>query len=113
MDITVYLPQCSEKVKSDANAHNVQLIEAEEIPGYDPIDWLFVVPENHAINTIKGHGVRFGRQISIIKKQHACGWIQTIHTTPEELSKCKAYANTISEGKKQHQAEVKLCKRAD
>ena len=113
MVITVYLPQCSEKDKSDAGIHNVQLMEAEEIPGYDPIDWLSVVPKNHAIDFIIGHGVRLGRQISIIKAQCDCGWIQTVHTAPEELGKYKTYADAISKGGKKHQAEVKLCERAD
>lgn len=80
LDISVYLPQCNAKDKSDASVHNVQLMEAEELPGYDPIDWLTVVPENHAIDIIIGHGVRLGRQIPIIKKHRGCGWIQTVHT---------------------------------
>ena len=113
MVITMYLPQCSEEDKRDASDHNVQLIEAEELPGYDPIDWLCVLPENHATDFIIGHGVRLGRQISIIKKQHACGWIQMVHTAPEELGKYKTYADAIPECKKKHEDEVKLCKRAD
>lgn len=113
IDITVYLPKCSEKDKSDASVYNVQLMEAEELPGYDAIDWLSVVPENHAIDVILGHGVRLGRQISIIKKQRTCGWMQMVHTAPEELGKYKTYANAISKGGKKHQVEVELCKRAD
>ena len=88
-------------------------MEAEELPGYDPIDWLTVVPENHAIDIIIGHGVRLGRQIPIIKKHRGCGWIQTVHTAPEELGKYKTYADAISKGEKKHQVEVKLCERAD
>ena len=113
MDITVYLPQFSEMDKRDASDHNVQLIGAEEIPGYDPIDWLCVLPENHATDIIIGHGVHLGRQIPIIKKQHVCGWIQMVHTAPEELGKYKTYADAISKGEKKHQAELKLCERAD
>ena len=113
MVITMYLPQCNEEDKSDASAHNVQLIEAVELPGYDPIDWLCVLPENHATDIIIGHGVHLGRQIPIIKKQHVCGWIQMVHTAPEELGKYKTYADAISKGEKKHQAELKLCERAD
>ena len=113
MVITMYLPQCNEEDKSDASAHNVQLIEAVELPGYDPIDWLCVLPENHATDFIIGHGVSLGRQISIIKKRHACGWIQMVHTAPEELGKYKTNADAISESEKKHEDEVKLCKRAD
>ena len=113
MEITMYLPKCSEMDKSNASDYHVQLIEAEKLPGYDPIDWLAVAPEKHAIDFIIGHGVRLGRQISVIKKHRACGWIQVVHTAPEEVDKYETNANAISKGKKMHQEELELCKRAD
>ena len=113
MEITMYLPKCSEMDKSDASDYHVQLIEAEKLPGYDPIDWLAVAPEKHAIDFIIGYGVRLGRQISVIKKNCACGWIQVVHTAPEEVDKYETNANAISKGKKMHQEELELCKRAD
>ena len=114
VEVSVYLPQCSEEDKKVARSHNVQLIEADKLPGYDPIDWLAFVPENHAMDCIIGHGVHLGRQIPLIKRQHShCKWIQVVHTVPEELGMFKCYADAISKGEKKHQIEVELCERAD
>ena len=114
VEVSVYLPQCSEEDKKVARSHNVQLIEADKLPGYDPIDWLAFVPVNHAMDCIIGHGVHLGRQIPPIKRQHPhCKWIQVVHTAPEELGMFKCYADAISKGEKKHQIEVELCERAD
>ena len=40
VEVSVYLPQCSEEDKRVAASHNVHLIEAEELIGFEPIDWL-------------------------------------------------------------------------
>ena len=40
VEVYVYLPKCSKEDKEDAGDHGVQLIEAEELPGYEPIDCL-------------------------------------------------------------------------
>ncbi|KAL9950413.1 hypothetical protein ACROYT_G042902 [Oculina patagonica] len=116
VEVSVYLPQCSEEDKKVARDHNVQLIEAEKLPGYEPVDWLASIPENHTMDCIIGHGVHLGRQIPLIKRQrhHAhCKWIQVVHTAPEELGMFKCYADAISKGEKKHQIEVELCERAD
>ena len=114
MEVSVYLPQCSEEDKKIAAGLNVQLIEAEELPGLEPDFWLGSVPENHAMDCVIGHGVHLGRQIPLIKRQnHHCKWIQIVHSAPEELGMCKTYADAISKGEKKHQAEVKLCEVAD
>ena len=113
MEVSVYLPQCSKEDKQVAASHNVQLIEAEEMPGYDPVDWLSFLPENHAVDCVIGHGAVLGRQVQGIKRQCKCKWIQVVHTAPEELGMYKSYADAISKGEKKHQAEVKLCETAD
>ena len=113
MEVSVYLPQCSEEDKRVAASHNVQLIEAEEMPGYDPVDWLSFLPENHSVDCVIGHGAVLGRQVQGIKRQCKCKWIQVVHTAPEELGMYKSYADAISRGEKKHQAEVKLCEKAD
>ena len=110
----MYLPQCSEEDKRVAANHNVHLIEAEEMPGYDPIDWLATIPKDHVMDCVIGHGVHLGRQAPHIKRVHGhCKWIQVVHTDPEELGMFKSYADPISKGEKKHQAEVKLCELAD
>ena len=114
MEVSVYLPQCSEGDKRVAASHNVHLIEAEEMPGYDnPVDWLSFLPESHSVDFVIGHGAVLGRQVQGIKRQCKCKWIQVVHTAPEELGMYKSYADAISRGEKKHQAEVKLCEKAD
>ncbi|CAH3157695.1 unnamed protein product, partial [Porites evermanni] len=111
--VSVYLPQCSEEDKRVTASHNVQLIEAEEMQGYDPVDWLSFLPENHSVDCVIGHGAVLGRQVQGIKRQCKCKWIQVVHTAPEELGMYKSYTDAISKGEKKHQAEVKLCEKAD
>ena len=114
MEVSVYLPQCSEEDKRVAASHNVHLIEAEEMAGYDnPVDWLSSLPDDHAVDCVIGHGAILGRQVQFIKRHCNCKWIQVVHTAPEELGMYKSYADAISKGEKKHQAEVKLCEKAD
>ena len=110
----MYLPQCSEEDKRAAAVLNVRVIEAEEIPGYDPIDWLATIPRDHHMDFVIGHGIHLGRQVPLIKRIHQeCKWIQVVHTDPEELGMFKNYDDSIAKGEKKHQAEVKLCELAD
>ena len=110
----MYLPQCSEEDKRAAAAHNICIIEAEEIPGHDPIDWLAAIPRDHQMDFVIGHGIHLGRQVPLIKRVHReCKWIQVVHADPEELEMCKNYADSIAKGEKKLQAEVGLCNLAD
>ena len=113
VEVSVYLPQCTEEDKRVAASHNVHLTEAEEMPGLEPDLWLSCLPENHAVDCVLGHGAVLGRQVQIITRHHHCKWIQVVHTAPEELGMYKSYADAISKGEKKHQAEVKLCEKAD
>ena len=114
VEVSVYLPQCSEEDKRVAASHNVHLIEAEEMAGYDnPVDWLSSLPDGHVVDCVIGHGAILGRQVQVIKRQCKCKWIQVVHTAPEELGMFKSYTDAISRGEKKHQAEVKLCEKAD
>ena len=112
VEVSVFLPQCSEEDKRDADSNNVKLIEAVKLSGFEPVDWLASVPEGHAMDCVLGHGVALGRQIQIIRKNPKyshCKWIQVVHTSPEEIGMYKS----ISEGQKMHQTEIELCKMAD
>ena len=115
MEFSVYLPQCSEEEKRVSASHNVQLIEAQNMPGFDnPVDWLSCLPEDHTVDCVIGHGAVLGRQVQFIKRTHPhCKWIQVIDTAPEELGMYKGYEQHISRGKDKHQVEVELCKLAD
>ena len=113
VEVSVYLPQCSEGDKRVAASHHVHLIEAEELAGLKPDLWLSCLPEDHAVDCVIGHGAVLGRQVQIIKHHHHCKWIQVVHTAPEELGMYRSYTDAISRGEKRHQAEVKLCEKAD
>ena len=114
MEVSVYLPQCSEEDKQVAKDHNVRLIKAREMPGLEPNFWLSCLPEDHAVDCVIGHGAVLGRQVQFIKRTHPyCKWIQVVHTTPEELGMYKGYEERISKGEKKHQVEIELCKLAD
>ena len=114
VEVSVYLPQCSEEDKQVARDHNVRLIKAREMPGLEPNFWLSCLPEDHAVDCVIGHGAVLGRQVQIIKRTHpCCKWIQVVHTAPEELGMYKEYEEHISRGEDKHQVEVELCKLAD
>ena len=114
MEVSVYLPQCSEQDKQGAASYNVHLIEAEAMTGYDNrVDCLSFLPEGHAVDFVIGHEAVLGRQVQGIKRQFNCKWIQVVHTVPEELGMYKSHADAISRGAKKHHAEVKLCEKAD
>ena len=80
VEVTVYLPECSEEDKQVAASRNVHLIEAEEMPGLEPNFWLSCLPEDHVMDCVIGHGAVLGRQVQIIKHHHHCNWIQIVHT---------------------------------
>ena len=111
-EVSVFLPQCSEEDKKDADSYNVELIEAVKLSGFEPVDWLASVPEGHAMDCVLGHGVALGRLIPLIKKNpnySHCKWIQVVHTAPEEIGMYKS----ISEGQQMQKTEIELCKMAD
>ena len=112
VEVSVFLPQCSEEDKKDADSYNVKLIEAAKLGGFEPVDWLVSVPDGHAMDCVLGHGVALGRQIQIIKRNSNyshCKWIQVVHTAPEEIGMYK----NISEGQQKQQTEIELCEMAD
>ena len=111
--VSVYLPECSEEDKRVAADHNVRLLQAEEMPGYDPVDWLATIPKGHVMDCVIGHGVQLGKQVQVIKRHHDCKWIQVVHTDPEELGMFKNVADAVSKGEEKHKLEVKLCELSD
>ena len=109
VEVSVFLPQCNEEDRNNAASHHVQLVEAEKVVGWDPVDRLINVPDGHVIDCVVGHGVSLGRQVQVIRKRHHCKWIQVVHTVSEELGMYKS----ISQGEQLQKTEVKLCEMAD
>ena len=113
VEVTFFLPQCSQEDKKVALQNNVKIVEAEPLPGFEQLEWLSFPPDHLQIDIIVGHGVKLGKQAQIIKKSKKCKWLQVVHTDPEELGMFKNYSNPISKGEEKHKTEVELCKMAD
>ena len=114
VEITFFLPQCSQEDKKVAMKHNVKIIEATPLPGFEEqLDWLCLPPEDLQMDIIISHGVKLGKQVQIIKRLKKCKWVQVVHTDPEELGMFKNYSDPISKGEEKHKTEVKLCEMAD
>ena len=114
VEVTMYLPLCSEEDERAAAEFRVFLLKAKRKPGYDAIDWLLSIPKDHHMDVVIGHGISLGLQAVIIKESHPdCKWIQVVHTDPEELGMFKDYPDPTVNIVKKHQAEVKLCELAD
>ena len=114
VEVTMYLPLCSEEDKRAAAEFRVCLLKAKKKPGYDPIDWLLSIPKDHHMDIVIGHGISLGRRAVIIKESHPdCKWIQVVHSDPEELGMFMDYPDPTVNIVKKHQSEVELCDLAD
>ena len=109
VEVSVFLPECSEEDRNDAACYHVQLVEAEKVIGWNPVDWLINVPDGHVMDCVVGHGVSLGKQVQFIRKHHHCKWVQVVHSAPEELGMYKS----IPQGGQQQEAEIELCNMAD
>ena len=113
VEITVFLPQCSQKDKKEALKYKVKIVEATPRSGFKQLDWLCSPPEDLQIDIVVGHGIKLGKQAQFIKDMKKCKWIQVVHTDPEECGMFKNYSYPISKGKDKHKTEVELCEMAD
>ncbi|XP_068687967.1 uncharacterized protein [Montipora foliosa] len=113
VEVSMYLPCCSEEDVRIAGGNHVKLIQAKELIGYEPMEWLLSAPENHEIDYVIGHGLILGRQVQLIQRYLKCKWVQVVHTAPEDLGMFEGYANAISRAEEKHKAEIKLCELAD
>ena len=113
VEITVFLPQCSQKDKKEALKYKVKIVEATPRSGFKQLDWLCVPPEDLQIDIVVGHGVKLGKQAQFIKDTKKCKWIQVVHTDQEECAMFKSYSYPISKSKDKHKTEVELCEMAD
>lgn len=109
VEVSVFVPHCSEEDRRNAAGYNVQLIEAEKmVPVTHPIDWLINLPQGHVMDCVLAYGASDGREVPyIIKKQHNCKWIQVVLEEPGKN------ITNLSEGEKWQQAEVEICEIAD
>ena len=113
VEVTFFLPKCSDKDKKAADSHHISILEAARRPGFDELDWLSFPPGHLTIDVVVGHGAKLGRQAQVIRDSHKCKWVQVVHTDPEDLGMFKCYENPISTGEEKHHVEVELCQMAD
>ncbi|XP_044176625.1 uncharacterized protein LOC114955374 [Acropora millepora] len=114
IEVTFFLPKCSNEDKKAAASYGIFILEAERRPGYhDELDWLSFPPQHLKIDVVIGHGVKLGHQAQVIRDSHKCKWVQVVHTDPEELGMFKCNENPISTGEEKHNVEKELCQRAD
>ena len=113
VEITFFLPRCSEEEKNQALSQNVKVVEAVPHPGLEELDWLNFPPEDLQIDIVVGHGIKLGHQAQVIRKFKNCQWVQMVHTDPEELGMFKTYDKPVAEGEEKRKIEVELCEMAD
>ena len=113
LEITFFLPKCSQEDKNVALDHKVKIVEAAPLCCFEQLDWLCFPPDDLEIDIVVGHGVKLGKQAQVIKKSKTCKWVQVVHTDPEELGMFKSYSRPISKGAEKHKNEVELCEMAD
>ena len=113
VEITFFLPKCSQEDKNVALDHKVKIVEAAPLSCFEELDWLCYPPDDLEIDIVVGHGIRLGKQAQVIKKSKTCKWVQVVHTDPEELGMFKNYPRLISKGEEKHKTEVELCEMAD
>ena len=91
VEITFFLPKCSQEDTKIALEHKVKIVEATPLPGFEKLNWLCFPPEDLHIDIIVGHGVKLGKQAQVIKNSKNCKWVQVVHTDPEELGMFKSH----------------------
>ena len=117
VDVTFLVPEgaCTDVHKKAAQSNGITVVEAEKLPGYEPVDWLISPPYYLSMNVVIGHGIKLGRQAHVLRKDLLCSrkWVQVVHTAPEQLGMFKKYSGAISKNETKHETEVDLCKLAD
>ena len=113
VEITFFLPKCSQEDKNVALDHKVKIVEATPLCCFEQLDWLCFPPDDLEIDIVVGHGVKLGKQAQVIKKSKTCKWVQVVHTDPEELKMFESYSSPNSKGEEKHKNEVELCEMAD
>ena len=113
VEITFFLPKCSQQDKKIALEYNVKILEANPVTGMEQLNWLCFPPDDLQIDIVVGHGAKLGSPAYAIKRNKKCKWVQVVHTDPEELGMFENESDRISKGEQEHKTEVELCKMAD
>lgn len=113
VETSILIPNASLEDKKDAEKYDIKVFEPEENPGYEPVDCLQFPPDGFSTDVIIGHGIKPGCHGQALKNHLDCQWVHVVLRNAEETAMFQNIPGAISKGQKQHETEVKLCKRAD
>ena len=113
VEVTVLLPQYSEREKQEAGDCSVSLATPEPMTGFDSIRGLSFTREDHDIDVVIGHGQKFGVPAHVIAKQCKCRRVHIVLNASEELAMFKEGKTAIPKVEEKHRTEIELCKEAD
>ena len=113
VEVTVLLPQYSEREKQEADDCGVSLATPEPMPGFDSIRELSFPKEDHDMDVVIGHGRELGVPVRVIAKQRKCRRVHIVHNASDELAMFKEGKTASPKVEEKHRAEIQLCKEAD
>ena len=113
VEITFFLPKCSQEERIVALNYNVKIVEAKPLLGMEPLQWLSFPPDDLQIDIVVAHGAELGSAAYAIKRNKKCKWVQVIHTDPAERVMFKTVSNLIFKEVEMDKTELELCEMAD
>ena len=102
MKVSVLVPEgsCDEIEKRNAESHNVTIVEAKKLPGFqNPNDWLYFPPKGLTTDIVIGVGDRLCKMAQIFKKFHHCKSI---------FVGCDSFEETFSRDAELRDAQAKM-----
>ena len=100
--VSVMVPEgsCNELDKINADSHNVTIVEANKLPGFqNPNDWLYFPPKGLTTDIVIGVGERLCKMAQIFKKFHHCKSI---------FVGCDSFEETFSRDAELRDAQAKM-----
>ena len=113
VEVCILIPSASPEDKEDAQRYNIKVFEPEKLAGYEPVDCLQFPPLEFSTDAIIGYGIKPGCHGQVLKKKLGCKWVHVVLRNAEETAMFQKTPGAISEGQKQYETEVELCKKAD
>ena len=113
VEIGILIPSASPEDKEDAQKYNINVFEPEKLTGYEPVDCLQFPPQGFSTDFIIGQGIKPGCHGQVLKNNLGCKWVHVVLRNAEETAMFQKTPGAISEGQKQRETEVELCKKAD
>ena len=113
VEIGILIPCASPEDKEDAEKYNIKVFEPEKLTGYEPVNCLQFPPQGFSTDFIIGQGIKSGCHGQVLKNNLGCKWVHVVLRNAEETAMFQKTPGAISEGQKQRETEVELCKKAD